>query len=158
MTRLHTPGGVRPPTDVRAVAAACLGVALAAATTLSAPHSAGGPQLSAAVPPSPAGQVEDVPSEGNGLLRSRGAPPAERAGEARGQAAAERAEPVDINRADASALQRLPGVGPVLAERIIRYRETHGAFGAPEDLLDVPGIGATRYARLRPLVRTADAP
>jgi competence protein ComEA len=82
----------------------------------------------------------------------------ERSGAAHVRVATERSQPLDINRADASALQRLPGVGPALAERIIRYRETHGAFRTREDLLEVPGFGGKRYARLHGLVRTADAP
>jgi competence protein ComEA len=67
-------------------------------------------------------------------------------------------EPLDINRADAPGLQALPGVGPELARRIVAHRESHGLFRKPEDLLRVSGIGAQRYARLRGLVRTAEAP
>ncbi len=54
---------------------------------------------------------------------------------------------LDINRADAEALQALPGIGPTLARRIVAYREAHGPFRASGDLLRVPGIGAKRYAR-----------
>lgn len=49
--------------------------------------------------------------------------------------------PVNINTANPEELQRLTGVGPVLAERIVSYREEHGPFAAPEDLLSVSGIG-----------------
>ena len=49
--------------------------------------------------------------------------------------------PVDLNRAAAAELEALPGVGPVLAQRIVAHREQHGPFGAVEDLLDVAGIG-----------------
>jgi competence protein ComEA len=65
---------------------------------------------------------------------------------------------VDINRADAVALQALPGVGPTLAGRIVAYREAHGAFRKPDDLLRVPGIGAKRYTRLQRLIRAAETP
>ncbi len=57
--------------------------------------------------------------------------------------------PVDVNRAGASELERLPGVGPVLAERIVAYRDEHGPFATAEDLLDVPGIGEAKLAGLR---------
>lgn len=60
---------------------------------------------------------------------------------------------VDINRADEAELQRLPGVGPALARRIIERRDRAGRFRAIEDLLEVPGIGPATLARLRPLVR-----
>jgi len=59
---------------------------------------------------------------------------------------------VDINRADATELQRLPGIGPVLASAIIEERRRNGLFEAPEDLLRVRGIGPTRLAALRDLV------
>lgn len=65
--------------------------------------------------------------------------------------------PLDINRADAADLQELPGVGPALAQRIVKHRETHGPFGSPADLLQVSGVGAKRYARLQGLIRTAEA-
>ena len=48
---------------------------------------------------------------------------------------------VDVNTADASLLQTLEGVGPALAQRIIDYREEHGAFQSVEELLKVKGIG-----------------
>lgn len=60
---------------------------------------------------------------------------------------------IDINQADAIQLQTLPGVGPVLAERIIAQRDAVGRFEAVEDLLDVPGIGETRLASIRDLIR-----
>jgi competence protein ComEA len=59
------------------------------------------------------------------------------------------AEGIDLNRSSASRLQGLPGVGPVLAERIVSYREEHGPFSEVEDLLDVPGIGEAKLADMR---------
>jgi competence protein ComEA len=56
---------------------------------------------------------------------------------------------VDLNQADAAGLEVLPGVGPVLAQRIVEYRETNGPFGTIEDLLDVPGIGEAKLEGLR---------
>jgi competence protein ComEA len=60
---------------------------------------------------------------------------------------------IDINRADATELQALPGVGPVLAANIISQRDAVGRFESVEDLLDVPGIGETRLASIRDLIR-----
>ena len=57
--------------------------------------------------------------------------------------------PVDVNSAGVDRLTDLPGVGPVLATRILAYRETHGPFAVMEDLLDVPGIGEGKLAGLR---------
>ncbi len=61
-------------------------------------------------------------------------------------------ELISLNRADAEALQKLPGVGPVLADRIVAYREANGPFERIEDLLQVPGIGETKLASIRDLV------
>jgi competence protein ComEA len=56
---------------------------------------------------------------------------------------------IDINNSTASRLEGLPGVGPVLAARIVAYRDTNGPFGEVEDLLDVPGIGEAKLAGMR---------
>lgn len=60
---------------------------------------------------------------------------------------------IDLNRAEAGALQVLPGVGPSLADRIVKDREVHGTFKGPEDLDRVPGIGPALLERIRPHVR-----
>ena len=59
---------------------------------------------------------------------------------------------VDLNRATASELRQLPGIGPVTAQRIIAHREQHGPFLTPEDLMEVSGIGSRTLERLAPLV------
>lgn len=61
--------------------------------------------------------------------------------------------PLDLNTATLEQLDDLPGVGPVLARRIIDYRTEHGGFRSVEQLQDVSGIGARRFADLKPLVR-----
>lgn len=60
---------------------------------------------------------------------------------------------VDLNRAGVADLEGLPGVGPVLAERIVAYRTEHGPFQAIEDLLSVSGIGERKLESLRPHLR-----
>lgn len=60
---------------------------------------------------------------------------------------------IDLNRADATQLQELPGVGPVLAGNIVSYRESVGRFESVDDLLEVPGIGETRLGSIRELIR-----
>ena len=60
---------------------------------------------------------------------------------------------VDPNRATLEDLQTLPGIGPVLARRLVERRTTHGPFRRLEDLLDVKGIGKKRLDQLRPFVR-----
>ncbi|WP_235523105.1 helix-hairpin-helix domain-containing protein [Cellulomonas sp. Root485] len=61
-------------------------------------------------------------------------------------------ELVDLNTADAAALDALPGIGPVLADRIVAHRED-GPFTTVDELADVAGIGPTLLERLRDLVR-----
>lgn len=60
---------------------------------------------------------------------------------------------VAINRASPAELEALPGVGPVLAKRIVSYREEKGLFQEVEDLLDIPGIGESKLESIRDLVR-----
>lgn len=52
--------------------------------------------------------------------------------------------PLDINQADSQALQALPGIGEVLAGRIIAYRDENGPFSSPDQLMNVEGIGEKR--------------
>ena len=63
---------------------------------------------------------------------------------------------VDINRADAFLLEALPGIGATLANRIIDYRQKNGLFSNIDELLKVPGIGATVYLRIKALITVAD--
>ncbi len=60
--------------------------------------------------------------------------------------------PVDVNAASATQLDALPGIGPVLAARIVERRAVLGRFANPEELLSVRGIGPRLYERLRPRV------
>jgi len=59
---------------------------------------------------------------------------------------------VDVNAAGAAELDALPGVGPVLAERIVGHRQRHGRYRRLEDLLAVRGIGPRLLERLAPHV------
>lgn len=60
---------------------------------------------------------------------------------------------LDLNSATLDQLEQLPGVGEVLASRIIDYRTTHGAFTSVDQLRDVSGIGAKKYEEIKPKVR-----
>lgn len=62
------------------------------------------------------------------------------------------ADVVDLNSASLAALDTLPGVGPVTAQRIVDWRTQHGRFASVDQLQDVDGIGPTRFARLKDLV------
>lgn len=59
---------------------------------------------------------------------------------------------ININTADQTALEQIPGIGPVKAAAIIEHRDTSGPFAAVEDLLDVTGIGPATLESLRPYV------
>lgn len=60
--------------------------------------------------------------------------------------------PVSLNAADVAALDTLPGVGPVLAQRIVDWRTEHGRFTSVDELGEVSGIGDKLMAQLRPKV------
>ena len=61
--------------------------------------------------------------------------------------------PININRATASQLDRLDGIGPVIAGRIVEYRKVNGSFLTIEDLQKVSGIGAAKFAQIKSKVR-----
>jgi competence protein ComEA len=61
--------------------------------------------------------------------------------------------PIDLNSASSDDLDGLPGIGPVLADRIIAWRDEHGRFSSVDELLEVPGIGPSILADIGPLVR-----
>ena len=65
---------------------------------------------------------------------------------------------VDINRGSVEELQRLPGIGPVLAERVVRYRRENGKFATVRDMQQVKGIGVKRFAHLEPYVYVEPKP
>lgn len=130
---VHVSGAVQSPGVVRVAAGARVGEAIAAAggalpeadlgrVNLAAPL-ADGQQLSV---PSVSADGEVAAVAGDGRLR--------------------------LNLAGVEELETLPGVGPVLAERIVAYRDEHGPFAVVEDLLDVPGIGEGKLAALRDAV------
>ncbi len=61
--------------------------------------------------------------------------------------------PLDLNSATVEQFDSLPGVGPVIAGRIVEWRTVHGRFRSIEELAEVSGIGEAILANLRPLVR-----
>ena len=64
---------------------------------------------------------------------------------------------VDINHGSLEALQALPGIGVVLAERIVRYRLEHGNFLSTTEMQNVNGIGAKRFEQLQPYIRVGQS-
>jgi len=65
------------------------------------------------------------------------------------------AAPVNINTASSTDLEKLPGVGPAMAQRIVEYRQKNSGFKKIEDLMQVKGIGEKKFLRLKPLVTIA---
>ena len=90
---------------------------------------------------------EAVTTSGTGTGSGGGGGPATGSG-----AGSSSGAPVGLNTADAAALDSLPGVGPVLAQRIIDWRSEHGRFTSVDELGEVSGIGDKLLERLRPLV------
>lgn len=59
---------------------------------------------------------------------------------------------INLNQATQAQLETLPGVGPVLAKRILAFRIRHGGFKSVVELLNVPGIGPKRFDQLKDYV------
>jgi competence protein ComEA len=136
------PAGSRIDDALRAAGGARPGVRLDALNL--AAKLIDGQQVAVGVPPAPVAGADPAPgggSAGTGGSRSDGS-----AGSAGG--------PVNLNTATAVELQRLPGVGPVLAQHILDWRTQHGQFASVDQLDDVTGIGDVKFAALKPLVTT----
>ncbi|WP_269854040.1 ComEA family DNA-binding protein [Streptomyces sp. RPT161] len=98
-------------------------------------------------------------TDGEQVVVGQPGPPAEAAG-ARGGGAAQAAgtdggpgAQLSLNTATAEQLDALPGVGPVLARRIVEYRTEHGGFTSVSQLRQVTGVGERRFQELQALVR-----
>jgi len=109
---------------------------------------AGGPtakaQLSAVNLAAPVADGEQVVVPGRGAGGAAAAsPPA---------AGSSPSAPLDLNSATLEQLESLPGIGPVTAQKILDYRQAHGAFHAIAELEGVPGIGPAHMAQLKGLV------
>lgn len=63
---------------------------------------------------------------------------------------------LDLNTAQPSELEKLPGIGEVLAQRIIDFRERIGGFISTEQLMDVEGIGELKYNDIKDLIYVED--
>lgn len=60
---------------------------------------------------------------------------------------------LNLNRASAKDLEELPGIGPVLAARIVEYRSSNGSFTSVDELAKVPGIGSSKLAKFKEKLR-----
>lgn len=61
--------------------------------------------------------------------------------------------PININSATSAQLDSLPGVGPVMANRIISYRQKNGLFKSIDELRKVPGMGASKFAEIQSQIK-----
>ena len=109
---------------------------------------AGGPtakaQLDSVNLAAPIADGEQIVVPGRGAAGSVGAsPPA---------AGSSPSAPLDLNSATLEQLESLPGIGPVTAQKILDYRQVHGAFHSVAELEGVPGIGPAHMAQLKGLV------
>ncbi|PWD97230.1 DNA-binding protein [Dietzia maris] len=101
-------------------------------------------------PDGPRGPRSDI--VGPGPAQPPAVPGAPAAGAPAPTPAGAGAGPVDLNTADAAALESLPGVGPVTAAAILAWRSANGVFTSVDQLVEVDGIGPATLAKLRPLV------
>ncbi|WP_374968694.1 helix-hairpin-helix domain-containing protein [Terrabacter sp. BE26] len=98
------------------------------------------------------GEQIRVPKPGETLVAAPGSGTSGGAASGASGGAAAAGAPVSLNAADAAALDALPGVGPVLAQRIVDWRTEHGRFTSVDELGEVSGIGDKLMVQLRPKV------
>lgn len=87
-----------------------------------------------------------------GVQGAADAAPAQGDGVAGGGARSDQTGPLDLNSATVAQLDALPGVGPVLAQRIVDWRTQHARFDSVDQLKSVTGVGDAKFADLQPLV------
>lgn len=112
-----------------------------------------------------AGQMADVQQReepniamATGLSNTAMPVPSVLRSEAMGHVGRSRVNPtLDLNRATEQDLESLPGIGPVLAERIVAYRREAGLFQHVEDLRAVKGIGKKKFEKIKALVSVTPA-
>lgn len=73
-----------------------------------------------------------------------------------GEAAAAEGDVVNINDADVSELDTLPGIGPSTAEKIVEYRETNGPFAAIDEIMSVSGIGPAKFEQIQSFITVGE--
>lgn len=136
---------------------ACVGL-LGAGARVVAARPAGTEEVARQLDPAIAAQLHAVDSAAAARAAGAARAPARRG---KGKAAPKETEPplvVDVDRAAAVELDRLPRIGPVLAARIVTDRETNGPFGSLAELQRVPGVGPKLAEAIRPYVTFSGSP
>lgn len=140
---VHVAGAVRKPGVYRFASGARAGDAVRKAGGMTAAAVASAVNLAA---PLQDGQQLYLPTQSEVATSGAEAPAA-------GPAADDKSQSINVNTADATELQELPGIGPALSARIIEFRNANGAFSSLDELDAVSGIGPAMMATLQPLVR-----
>jgi competence protein ComEA len=152
---VHVLGAVRKPGLITLAAGSRVQDAIAAAGGLAAKADPGelnlaqavadGQQIVVGTKNKPAGEVRNGTAGGSG---GSGA-----GGSGAGGSGTGSGQPVDLNAATQAELEELPGVGPVMAGKILAWRTENGRFSRVEELQEIDGVGPKTYAKLAPLCR-----
>ena len=106
------------------------------------------PQETKETPASQETQTPEAPEE----IQEEAPPELEEAEQQTQLSAPTEEAPLNLNTATQAELELLPGIGPVLAQAILDYRDSFGGFSAKEQLKEVSGIGEKRYAAVEALI------
>ena len=154
---VHVLGAVRKPGVVTLATGSRVQDAIAAAGGLAAKADPGelnlaqavtdGQQIVVGTKNKPAGEVRNGTAGGSGGSGAGGS------GTGAGGSGTGAGQLVDLNTAGQAELEELPGVGPVMAGKILTWRTENGRFSRVEELQEIDGVGPKTYAKLAPLCR-----
>ena len=101
-------------------------------------------------------QITELQKQNDELRAQLSTPPQQVAGASSASTSENQSDKININTADATGLDKLPGIGPAKAADIISYRESHGGFKSIEEINNVKGIGDATFEKMKDMITVGE--